>query len=306
MPKPETLTKDATLDLKTVCECNRCLCTETLHPQATLINLEHPELACDAVKFEFYAILVIEQCPGGCSCCGRRYDDFGCATMVFLMPGEIFRMGEAHTLPDKGRLLAFHPDLLFRTTLRSHIGGYTFFRYRKQEALHLSQRETATVACCLKNIDEELHHPIDAHTGTILSRHIELLLDYCSRFYERQFITRENKNHDLMNRLRSFVDRALATGLLHEDAPAPTATMAAALDLSEAYMADLLRFETGMTPAEYVSLRRLDLARRLLLEPGATPAAVARRLGFASTQRFSALFKKLTGAAPAEWRLAQN
>lgn len=299
-------TGNDTLDLKTVCECNRCLSTETLHPQATLISLEHPELACDAVKFEFYAILVIEECPGGCSCCGRRYYDFGCATMVFLMPGEIFRMSEAHTLPDKGQLLAFHPDLLFRTSLRSHIGSYSFFRYRKEEALHLSQRETATVACCLENIDEELHHPIDAHTGTILSRHIELLLDYCSRFYERQFITRENRNHDLMKRLQALVDRTVGSGCLHEDAPVPTAVMAAGLDLSEAYMTDLLRFETGMTPAEYVSLRRLDLARRLLLDPEATPATVARRLGYASTQRFSALFKKLTGTAPAEWRLAQN
>ena len=109
-----------------------------------------------------------------------------------------------------------------------------------------------------------------------------------------------------MKRLQALVDRTVGSGCLHEDAPVPTAVMAAGLDLSEAYMTDLLRFETGMTPAEYVSLRRLDLARRLLLDPEATPATVARRLGYASTQRFSALFKKLTGTAPAEWRLTQN
>lgn len=306
MNMQKTIVSNTTLDLKSVGECNRCLHTETLHPQATLISLEHPGLACDAVKFEFYAILVIEECPGGCACCGRRYYDFGCATMVFLTPGEIFRMTEAHTLPDKGRLLAFHPDLLSRTSLHSYLHSYTFFLYRKEEALHLSQRETATIDCCLENIGEELHHPIDTHTGTILSRHIQLLLDYCSRFYERQFITRENKNNDLMAGLCTLVDDAISSGRLHEDAPLPTAAMAAGLNLSEAYMADLLKFETGMTLAEYVRLRRLELARHMLLTTDATPAAVARRMGFASTQRFSALFKKLTGTAPADYRLTRN
>ena len=164
--------KNHTLDLKSVYDCNRCLGCRTLHPQATLINLENPELGCDAVKFEFYAILLIEECPDGCHCCGRKYDDFSTATMVFLTPGAIFRMTTDNTLPDKGWLLAFHPDLLFRTTLDNHIRNYTFFGYRKEEALHLSQRETATVTCCLEHIEEELHHPIDTHTRTILSRHI--------------------------------------------------------------------------------------------------------------------------------------
>ena len=102
-------------------------------------------------------------------------------------------MSKEDTLPPKGWLLAFHPDLLFRTSLKNHIKNYTFFSYHKEEALHLSRRETSTVTCLLEHIEEELHHPIDAHTGTILSRHIELLLDYCTRFYERQFITRENE-----------------------------------------------------------------------------------------------------------------
>ena len=182
------------LDLRTVYECNRCLGCKTLHPQVGIINLENPSLEEDAVKFEFYAVLLIEDCPGGCCCCGRKYYDYSNATMVFLTPGEIFRMSKENTLPDKGYLLAFHPDLLFRTSLKNHIKNYTFFHYRKEEALHLSRRETEKVTCCLSNIEDELHHPIDTHSSIILSRHIELLLDYCTRYYERQFITRENKN----------------------------------------------------------------------------------------------------------------
>ena len=144
--------KDNTLDIKTVCECNRCLGCKTLHPQVSIINLENPNVYQDAVKFEFYAILLIEDCEGDCDCCGRKYYDYSNATMVFLTPGEIFRMNKNNTLPDKGWLLAFHPDLLLCTTLKNHIDNYTFFFYRKEEALHLSQRETAKVTCCLENI----------------------------------------------------------------------------------------------------------------------------------------------------------
>lgn len=156
------------LDIKTVYECNRCLGCKTLHPQVSLINLESPNLEQEAVKFEFYAILLIEDCPDGCYCCGRKYYDYSNATMVFLTPGEIFRMSENNTLPNKGYLLAFHPDLLFHTSLDNPIKNYTFFAYHKEEALHLSQRETAKVTCCLENIEDELHHAIDTHSGTIL------------------------------------------------------------------------------------------------------------------------------------------
>lgn len=105
--------KDNTLDIKTVCECNRCLGCKTLHPQVSIINLENPSVYQDAVKFEFYAILLIEDCEGDCDCCGRKYYDYSNATMVFLTPGEIFRMNKNNTLPDKGWLLAFHPALYY-------------------------------------------------------------------------------------------------------------------------------------------------------------------------------------------------
>ena len=98
-----------------------------MHPQVSIINLENPSVYQDAVKFEFYAILLIEDCEGDCDCCGRKYYDYSNATMVFLTPGEIFRMNKNNTLPDKGWLLAFHPDLLLCTTLKNHIDNYTFF-----------------------------------------------------------------------------------------------------------------------------------------------------------------------------------
>lgn len=289
-----------------MCECCHCLGSKTLHPQVSLINLEKPELEEDAVKFEFYAILLIEDCPDGCCCCGRKYYDYSVATMVFLTPGEIFRMSKEDTLPPKGWLLAFHPDLLFRTSLKNHIKNYTFFSYHKEEALHLSRRETSTVTCLLEHIEEELHHPIDAHTGTILSRHIELLLDYCTRFYERQFITRENKNKLLLARLDRMFDEYLDSGRLSAGGLPVLAQCAAALNLSAAYFSDLLKFETGKSLEEYFEFRRLDTARRLLSEGMHTPAEVARLLGYPNVQCFSLIFKRVVGVPPGEFRYSRN
>ena len=306
MAKTGVKKDNKTLDIKTVCECCHCLGSKTMHQQVSIIHLEKPELEEDAVKFEFYAILLIEDCPDGCCCCGRKYYDYSVATMVFLTPGEIFRMSKEDTLPPKGWLLASHPDLLFRTSLKNHIKNYTFFSYHKEEALHLSRRETSTVTCLLEHIEEELHHPIDAHTGTILSRHIELLLDYCTRFYERQFITRENKNKLLLARLDRMFDEYLDSGRLSAGGLPVLAQCAAALNLSAAYFSDLLKFETGKSLEEYFEFRRLDTARRLLSEGMHTPAAVARLLGYPNVQCFSLIFKRVVGVPPGEFRYSRN
>lgn len=295
-----------TLDIKSVCECNRRLGCKTLHPKASIINLEHPDLEQEAVKFEFYTVLLIEECSDGYCCCGRKYYDYSNATMVFLRPGEIFRMSKADVLPDKGWLLTFHPDLLYRTSLKNHIKNYTFFSYSKEEALHLSQRETATIICCLENIEEELHHSIDAHTATILSRHIELMLDYCTRFYERQFITRENKNKNVLEELETLLDDYIDSGKLRNAILPTSEYCATGLGLSIPYFSDLLKFETGKTLDEYFQLKRLEVAKRMLLKAENAPAIVARQLGYTNVQYFSLLFKKIMGISPNEYRYSNN
>lgn len=294
------------LDFKTVYECNCCLGCKTLHPQVSIINLESPNLEQDAVKFEFYAILLIEECPDSYCCCGRKYYDYSNATMVFLTPGEIFRMSENNTLPNKGYLLAFHPDLLFRTSLNNHIKNYTFFSYKKEEALHLSQRETAKITCCLENIEDELHHPIDTHSSTILSRHIELLLDYCTRYYERQFITRENKNKTLLDKMEKLLEHHIASGQLQNGIMPDPKILSEELGLSPAYFEDLLKFETGKTLEEYFQLKRLETAKRMLLQKDCMPTIIAKQLGYPNVQYFSLIFKKITGFSPSEYRYSHN
>lgn len=298
--------KPSTLDFRTVCECNRSFNCRTLHPQIGVITLQGPDLKQQAVKFEFYAILFIEKCDDGCCDCGRRSDDYTCATMVFLQPGEIFRMSEAGALPDKGWLLAFHPDLLDRTSLKNHLRNYTFFSYRKEEALHLSQREAATVTDCMQHITGELQHAVDTHSATILSRHIELMLDYCARFYERQFITRETRNKSLLEELDTLFGAWIRTGFPNGSAGFTPEYCAAKLGLSVPYFKDLLEFETGKTLDEYFQLKRIDAAKELLLKAGNTPSDVAGRLGYANVQYFSLLFRKMTGFSPSEYRLSRN
>ena len=295
-----------TLDLKTVCQCNSCLGKQTLHPQASIINLENTDLEQSAIKFEFYAIMLIEESTDECNCCGRKYYDYSNATMVFLIPGEIFRMNKDGVLPPKGWLLAFHPDLLYHTSLNNHIENYTFFHYDKKEALHLSKRETAQVTCCMENIEEELHHDIDSHTGTILSRHIELLLDYCTRFYERQFITRDCKNQDLMAKFKQIAHDFILSGNLKDGQPFRSDYFAQKLNLSEAYFKDLLKFETGKTLEKYMQLKRMDMAKQLLSTSSLSAFQVSKQLGYHNVQYFSFLFKRLTGISPNEYRHSLN
>lgn len=172
--------------------------------------------------------------------------------------------------------------------------------------MHLSRRETATITCCLENIEEELHHAIDTHTATILSQHIELMLDYCTRFYERQFITRENKNKTVLEELENLLDNYIASGRLRDSILPTSDYCATGLGLSVPYFNDLLKFETGKTLDEYFQLKRLEAAKRMLLKTENTPAIVARQLGYNSVQYFSLLFKKITGIAPNEYRCSLN
>ena len=174
------------LDFKTVYECNCCLGCKTLHPQVSIINLESPNLEQDAVKFEFYAILLIEECPDSCCCCGRKYYDYSNATMVFLTPGEIFRMSENNTLPNKGYLLAFHPDLLFRTSLNNHIKNYTFFSYKKEEALHYNPQiqisaESGTKRSIFRQKNKTKRSKKRLHT-TLIKPEQKVNEDLCSGF----------------------------------------------------------------------------------------------------------------------------
>ena len=278
---------------------------KTLHPLVSVIDLSKANLEQHTIRCDFYTIILVEGEAGDFTY-GRKYYDYSNASMIFRTPGESIKLDISNVLTQKGWLLAFHPDLIASTALEDHIKDYSFFFYNLNESLHLSLREKIKIVNCICNIEEELQHPIDCHSKTLIARYIELLLDYCTRFNERQFITRENKNKLLLARLDRMFDEYLDSGRLSAGGLPVLAQCAAALNLSAAYFSDLLKFETGKSLEEYFEFRRLDTARRLLSEGMHTPAAVARLLGYPNVQCFSLIFKRVVGVPPGEFRYSRN
>lgn len=297
--------KEDVLNIETVHQCNCCLGYKTLHPLVSVIDLSKANLNQRTIKFDFYTILLIEG-EAEEFLYGRKYYDYSNASIVFLTPGESIQIDECKLLPTKGWLLAFHPDLLCRTSLGETIKNYSFFSYKLDEALHLSQREKTKAIECFCSIEEELRHAIDCHSKTLISRYIELLLDYCCRFYERQFITRCEANNVIIQQVDALLDEYIQSGKLESCILPSAAYCADLLHLSPYYFSDVLKFETGKSIYEYFQQKRLEVSKKMLSEQENTVSMVAEKLGYSSTQYFSHLFKKLTGVSPSEYRLIQN
>lgn len=297
--------KENILNIETVHECNCCLGYKTLHPLVSVIDLSQANLEQCTIKFDFYTIIMLE---GDVEdfLYGRKYYDYSNASLLFLTPGESIKIDHSELLRRKGWLLAFHPDLLCRTSLGGHIEDYTFFFYKPDESLHLSLREKSKIIDCLHNIGDELEHAIDCHSKTLISRHIELLLDYCTRFYERQFITRCEANKSIIRQTNILLDEYIQSGKLKQGVLPSVEYCADKLHLSSHYFSDLLYFETGQNIYEYFQFKRLEASKAMLLEQGCTAGAVAEKLGYPNVQQFSRIFKKITGITPGDYRLAQN
>ena len=276
----------------------------TAHPLVSVVDLSQATRTVREVVMSYgvYA-LFLKQVRCGDIRYGRQTYDYQEGTVTSFAPGQVVEVRmDPETRPSAKGLL-FHPDLIRGTSLGREIKRYSFFAYSSNEALHLSDEEKVIFTDCLNKIRLELERPADSHSKRLIVRNIELLLDYCSRFYERQFITREEKNKSLLRRLERLVDSGIDEGCLERGHFPTAAEWAADLGLSEAYFCDLLRFQTGKTPTEYLYFRRLEAAKRMLQADRATPAQVSRRLGFANVCQFSFVFKKYTGQAPGEYRL---
>lgn len=297
--------KKSILNIESVHQCNCCLGSKTLHPLVSVIDLAKANLEERTIRFDFYTVLLIEG-QSNDYMYGRKYYDYSNASMIFLAPGESIEFADSHIPSHDGWLLAFHPDLLCYTSLGAVIKEYTFFFYKLDEALHLSLREKAKAIECLCHIGEELQHAIDRHSKTLITQYIQLLLDYCTRFYERQFITRNDANQLILRKTDTLLDEYIRSGRL-KGGVQPTAEFCAELlHLSPHYFNDLLRFETGKNIYEYFQQKRLDASKKMLLDRNNSVSRVAEELGYANVQLFCRLFKKLTGIAPQDYRLAHN
>ena len=293
--------KEKILNLKTVHQCNHCMGNKTLHPLVSAIDLSKANLTERTLKFDFYTILLMEG-QAEDFICGRKYYDYSNATMIFLTPGQSINMSEDKIFPQKGWLLAFHPTLLCGTSLDEHIDRYTFLFYQLNESLHLSLREKTKAIECICNIEQELKHAIDCHSKTLISRYIELLLDYCSRFYERQFITRNQANKDIIVKFEQLLDEYFQNQVALTEGLPSVKYFADKVCLSPNYFGDLIKKETGKTAQEYIQYRIIELAKERILEGNQTVSQIAYELGFQYPQHFSRLFKKNVGCTPNEYK----
>lgn len=291
------------LNIETIFEYNDILGVRTLHPLVSVIDLSKAKpMRHMRHTFSFYTVY-LKEVKCGDLIYGRQYYDYQEGTVVCLAPGQVIGIEDnGETFQPKGWALCFHPDLIRGTSLGSHIKEYTYFSYEVNEALHLSLEERGIFVDCLNKISHELEHATDRLSKRLIATNIELLLDYCLRFYERQFITRENVNTDILTRFEALLDnyfesnRAKAEGL-------PTVKWCASeLCLSSNYFGDLIKKETGKTAQEHIQLKLIGMAKEMVLNPERSISEIAYELGFQYPQHFTRLFKKVTGMPPNDYR----
>ena len=288
----------------TIQEFNDYQGVETLHPLISVIRVENVDHIKECVMhYGLYAIYLKEN--KGCKLSyGRTPYDFDEMTVTSFAPGQSVKVEPNPDVPfAKFTALVFHPDLLNRTSLGKQMSRYGFFDYSSNEALHLSASEVEIFRGVLAMIDQELHRGIDKHTRELIVSNIELLLNYCLRFYDRQFITREEINHSVVKKFLSMLDEYITTKAESEGLPT-VAWFADKCCLSNGYFGTLIKTETGRTAKDIINNHLLVKSKELLQSDLLTVAQVSQRLGFEYPQHFVRFFKALTGHTPSQWRVA--
>ncbi len=288
----------------TIEKYNRYFGFETRHPLVGIVHFDSsvPQNS-HIMSFGFYA-LFLKKTTGCRINYGKTTYDFDDETVVSFAPGQtvgIYRIEDGPAPESTG--LLFHPDFLHRTPLGQKIKQYSFFSYASNEALHLSVDERLILQDYMDKIARELQHPIDKFSKSLIISNIEVLLNYCMRFYERQFITREELNQGTMGRFEQLIDDYLDKGLGITEGIPTVKYFADKICLSPNYFGDLVKSETGKTAQEYIQLKMLNFAKSSLLDPQLNTKQIAELLGFQYPQHFIRFFKKQTGITPREYRL---
>lgn len=296
------------LQLETIKEHNDYIGIETRHPLVNVVEgskIEHP-IPHARKHVGMYVVFLKElKCTDNLTY-GRQSYDFQENTMVFIAPGQVYgHSADGSTYKGSGWCLMFHPELLRGTQLGRHIKDYTFFSYDVNEALHLSLQERETIIDCLKKIDDEITGGNDRHSNIIIASAIELLLNYCTRFYDRQFITRKKANKDILSHFEELLDNYFTSDKpKHLETPT-VAWCADQLHLSSNYFGDLIKKETGKSAQEYVQQKIMDTAKDMLSNSEKRVSEIAYALGYQYPQYFSRAFKKVTGCTPNEYRMSE-
>jgi AraC-like DNA-binding protein len=255
------------------------------------------------ISADFYTLMFKNYCANHLRY-GRQSLDFQDGSLICIAPNQVLLMdAEIEKKEDMmGWGLFFHPDLIRGTSLADKMKGYTFFTYEVTEALHLSDKEKNNLYECVKNIENELQENIDVHSQSLIVSNIELLLNYCARYYGRQFITRKSSNSHTLAKIEKLLKDYFKNENAKENGLPTVKYLAYHVHLSAGYLSDLLKKETGMNAQDHIHYYLIEEAKNILINSDYTVSEIAFSLGFEYPQYFSKLFKQKTGKSPVEYR----
>ncbi|MFN8251904.1 MAG: AraC family transcriptional regulator [Ferruginibacter sp.] len=289
--------------LESVAQYNTMRGAGTLHPLVTVLDLSKTlPMPAKTFNFNVYAIYLKEVKCGELKY-GRNHYDYQEGTLLFIAPGQVVGVQpRVKEFAPQGWVLLFHPDLVKGTQLGKHIQDYSFFSYDVNEALHLSERERQMVLDCFAKIGYELEQPVDKHSKKLIASNIELFLNYCTRFYDRQFITRDNANKGVVEKFEDLLNNYYTSDTAANEGLPSVAWCADQLHLSSNYFGDLVKKETGKSPQEYIQSKVIDVAKERIFDIDKSISEVAYELGFKYPQHFTRLFRQKTGMSPVAYR----
>lgn len=292
---------DRVVNFRTIKDYNDFNNNETLHPLVSIV--EHSKAdkrAAHKMIFDVYCI-VLKQVKCGDLKYGNNNYDYQAGTLVFFAPGQVVEVLSDEAFQPSGVALVFHPDLLVNTALGKRIHEFGFFGYNSNEALHLSDKEKKLVVECFEKISYELQQSIDKHSKMLINSNIELFLNYCIRFYDRQFITRDNANKGILEKFEELMNDYFSSDKPQSIGLPSVSWSADELHLSANYFGDLIKKETGKSAQEYIQSKVIEVAKERIFDDKSI-SQVAYDLGFKYPQHFTRLFKQKVGVGALEYR----
>lgn len=297
---------DEIIHLNCIDDYNRMMGLETQHPLVSVVDIKNAKRRVNNVKLNYGVYALFLKRGEGCKIYyGRQLYDYQAGTIVSFAPGQLIKVEMSNDVPMDAIGLLFHPDLIYGTSLGSKMQQYSFFEYAQNEALHLSEQERGIIVDCLEKLKLELSYPVDKHSRQLICVQIEMILDYCLRFYDRQFATRQKANSSIVNRFETLLNEYFSSQKSRKDGLPSVKYFADQVCLSAGYFGDLIKRETGGTAQEFIQRKIIDLSKNQLLSTEHSVSEIAYMMGFQYPQHFIRLFKREVGCTPREFRKAE-